>query len=367
MDYEIHYGEIGLKGKNRYLFENKLIQNIKKMLIREKIDSQISKKYGYIELKANEKATEILEKVFGIRYFYFGLKIKRDYNLLKKEILKFFKTFDKNKTFKINVNRNDKSYEKTSVEIGKELGLFVSKELNIEGEIINPDFLLNVNVFKDYFYIAFKRVEGLGGLPVGITGKSISLMSTGIDSPVAIYLMMKRGVTPIIYHALCEQENKNEKEKVFEKIIFVLQTYCPTKIQIIKRKLDLKPKFTILQKINETKYNCLYFKYKIIHDAEEIAKNFDALCITTGDNLAQVASQTLENLNAQRYGLKIQVYSPLITYDKEEIIKVARKINTYNLSIQTKEDYPFLPKHPVLNTKIDDFLEIIKKIEKEKK
>ncbi len=360
MEYiDIRYSEIGLKGQNIRFFENKLIENIEKTLLKHNIDAKVKKNYKHLTLETKQikDTKEVLKKIFGIRYFKICKKIDKDETKLKKELIDFFQIFGKDKTFRINVKRIDKTYPKDSQSLALELGQYICNKCNVSPNLDNPEFIYLVEIEKDYFSISSERIEGLGGLPVGVTGNIISLLSGGIDSPVATWLMMKRGCTPILYTVNC---SKDDSFAIIDELKEKLDDYSPEPLELIKESTDDFNKIVLKLAENKSEaYNCLAFKYYLLQRAELLAKEKNAGGIVTGDNLAQVASQTLENLKAQRSDLKIPVYSPLIGLDKEEIIDLSKKIGLYSTSIKKKEDYFFLPKHPVIHAKESDFKHIV--------
>lgn len=355
----VHYNEIGIKGNNFTYFENMLIDNINKMLKRANINNvKIIKKHKHLLLETDKinETKEILKNVFGVRYFRIGERIPRDINLLKEKTLEFFKSFGTKKTFKIIVNRVDKSYKLSSMEIAQELGKTVCDNCDVQSDLENPEFIFHIDLLDDSFIVCYDRIEGLGGLPVGATGKVICLISGGIDSPVAVLLMMKRGCTPILYSVNCKSDKdfnivKDLKDK--------LEKYSPESIELITENSDDFNKIVIkIAERNREPYNCLAFKYFLLQRAELLATEKGALGLVTGDNLGQVASQTLENLNAQRTDLHLPVYSPLIGFDKEDIIAISKKFDFYETSIKKKEDYFFLPRKPITKAKTKEFQKI---------
>jgi len=363
---DIRFGELCLKGNNIGFFESTLIKNIKNAMKQNRINGKLIRKHKHLLLETKEvdACINILQRIFGIRYFRIGNKIERDEKILRTHVLDHFKDFDKTKTFKVHVNRADKKYKKTSVELAKELGLFVEKELNLQGNILNPNHTLIIDILEDGFFIAENRFEGLGGLPIGTTGKVLCLISGGIDSPVSAWMMMKRGCTVVLYTVSCVED---KEIKIIVELKSILEKYCPQPIKLIHETYsDFSKKIIKLAENKMESYNCLYFKYYLLKRAEEIAKQEHALGLVTGDNLAQVASQTLQNLNAQRLDTKMPVYSPLIGFDKEEIIDLSKKIGLFDISIRKKEDYFFLPKNPIIHTNINKFKEVLNLLDSKK-
>ena len=357
MIFDVRYNEIALKGGNRLFFENKLIENIRLMLAREDMTAKVTRERGYILLDVDKDISHILKKTFGIKYFRTISKTERNIPALKEACLKYFEGFDRNRSFKVTARRMDKRYEMNSTEVAKEIGLFIERKTGIFGDIINPDYVLEITVAKNTFLISDNKHKGLGGLPVGVTGKVLCLISGGIDSPVAVWMVMKRGCTPILYTVACV---KDKDVAIVNELKEKLEEYSPLKIKLINETIEDFNKIVLkLAEKKQEAFNCLVFKHYLLHRAEDLASKEKCLGLVTGDNLAQVASQTLENLNAQRMDLKLPVYSPLIGMDKDDIIEMSEKIGLFKISIRHQEDYFFLPRNPITRTKIEEFKRVL--------
>jgi len=358
----VRYGEIFLKSEMvRKIYEKKLVERIKSLLKKAGIKFEIYKKRGRIFVKTEKitKASEILRKVFGIVSFSPCIHLNTS---KKEEIIKFFKKkYNKfvkpGKTFALEVRRIGK-HDYSSQQLANEIGKVIRRKVNLS----KPDVKIFIEVRENDVYIYTKKVKCLGGMPVSSSGKVLSLISGGIDSPVASWLAMKRGckVVFIHFHSF-PLVSKKSIEKTKE-LIKVLNEYQG------KSKLYLIPFSEIQTRIKSlapAKQRIVLYRRAMLKIAEEIAKKENAKALVTGESLAQVSSQTLDNILAIEEATSLPVLRPLIGMDKLEIIELAKKIKTYEISIRPQEDCCtlFVPKHPTTKAK----LETIKKIEKKLK
>lgn len=356
--YLIKYGEIALKGKNRAKFENKLRQNIKENLKGTDI-GPVRKIYGRLLIEVSEFDQDIIDqirKVFGIisvsPAIFVGLNLEEIYDaslmLLKQS---------QGETFKVSARRSNKGFPMTSPEICREVGHHLL--INTEGltvDVHNPDTEIFVEVRAEGSFVYTQGYPGNGGLPVGVTGKGIILISGGIDSPVAGWLTMKRGVEIVGLHFHSHPfTSERAKEKVLDLVRELAGYQGSVKVYINH--------FTEIQK--EIKENCpreLYItimRRMMFRIAALVAKKEEALALITGESIGQVASQTLESMEVINKVVDIPVIRPLVTMDKIEIMDLAQKINTYDISIQPYEDCCtlFLPENPATRPKLHKVLE----------
>jgi len=358
----VRYGEIFLKSEMvRKMYEKKLVERIKSLLKKAGIKFEIYKKRGRIFVKTEKivKASELLRKVFGIVSFSPCIHLNTS---KKEEIIKFFKkNYNKfvkpGKTFALEVRRIGK-HDYSSQQLANEIGKVIRRKVNLS----KPDVKIFIEVRENDTYIYTKKVKCLGGMPVSSSEKVLSLISGGIDSPVASWLAMKRGckVVFIHFHSF-PLVSKKSIEKTKE-LIKVLNEYQG------KSKLYLIPFSEIQTRIKSlapAKQRIVLYRRAMLKIAEEIAKKENAKALVTGESLAQVSSQTLDNILAIEEATSLPVLRPLIGMDKLEIIELAKKIKTYEISIRPQEDCCtlFVPKHPTTKAK----LETIKKIEKKLK
>jgi len=360
----INYSEIVIKGRNRSEFERKLIENIQTALKKESYE-KISKKETRILIFLNEKSniekiSEKLKKIFGIRWFSFAHIVEKDVDQIEKIVVEESLKRYKGKTIKLETKRADKSFPMTSMELSKKIGQEMEKK-GLKVDLENPDIRLYIAILHKDALVSVKRIEGIGGLPVGTAGKVLCLFSGGIDSPVAAWLMMKRGCDIDFIHFHPFPSNEKVKDSKIVKLLKELQDYSPEKF-----KLFIVPHKQFFRKTPEIlrKYELVVFRRFIIKVANEIAKKENYKALVTGDNLAQVASQTLENLSTTNEASEIPIFRPLLTYDKEEIIHLARKIGTYRTSLEEYKDCCSLVavKSPATKSKLEKAKTIEEKI-----
>lgn len=354
----IRYSEIFLKGKNFKFFEGKLFDNIKEKLSEIECAVIRSNKRFYVENFAQKDERKIKEKlltVFGICSMSVATKIATDL----KSINDYVSTIKLNaQTFRVTVNRADKSFPISSIDYSKNLGAIVLKNNNnLSVDLHTPEKVLSVDIRETgYTYIYTDVIDCLGGMPIGTGGKGLSLLSGGIDSPVSSYMMARRGmhIDAIHFHSYPYTSN-DAREKVISlaKIIknytgnFKLYIVSFTKIQeAIHKYCDGDFMITLMRRI----------MYRI---AERLAIKIGSQCLITGENLGQVASQTVESMTVTNAVVeRLPIFRPLISFDKEDISKIAVKIGTFETSILPYEDCctVFLPKHPVIKPKLDKCL-----------
>ncbi|HQB85197.1 MAG TPA: tRNA uracil 4-sulfurtransferase ThiI [Candidatus Pacearchaeota archaeon] len=360
-----HYSEIALKGGNRSFFERKLVENIKKSINSEFV-LDIKKISGRILIILNDgviksEIEESLKRVFGISNFLFCIKTKPTIEDISRELTLILEK-EKFKTFRITAKRSEKNTPNTSQQINEQVGANIFNHFkDISVNLENPDINCFVEIVSGSAYISIKKIQGLNGLPVGTGGKVVLMLSGGIDSPVAGFMAMSRGLNVILVHFHTYPEtSQNSIEKVKE-ISKILSKYQPrTKLYLVPfAKIQKQIFLSINPKLRVIFYRRLMFKI-----AQEIAKKEKALGIVTGESIGQVASQTLENINAIQNGIAMPIIRPLICYHKDDIIEKARQIKTFDISILPHDDCcsRFLPKHPEIRAKIEDVLAEEKKL-----
>lgn len=345
----IKYGELTTKKDNINYFINALRDNIKKSL--KDIDNKIIYDHGrmFIETSDYEDVLNILKKTFGIHEINIGYKLKTNsLEEINAELLNLLK--DKEfKTFKVTTKRSDKSYPINSMEISKKVGGIILKNIpNIEVDVHNPNLEINIEIRKNEAYIYFEKIKGIGGYPVGTLGKGMLMLSGGIDSPVAGYLAMKRGIKlECIYFDSPPHTSKEALNKVKE-LASILSTYQnDIKLHIIH--------FTEIQeqiyKNCPKEYMITIMRRQMYRIAELLARRENCKCIINGESIGQVASQTLTSISTINEVITTPVIRPVCCLDKLEIIDIAKKIDTYETSILPYEDCCtiFVPEHPVIN------------------
>ncbi len=350
----IKYAEIGVKGKNRYLFENALVQQIKYALKKCEGEFAVRKTDGRIYVDAvsefdYEETVAHLQKVFGISGICPMVYVEDEgFDKLKETIVNYIGTVypDRHKSFKVAARRARKNYPLNSMEINMELGgaiLDAFPEMSVD--VHKPDILLNVEI-RDKVYIYSRIIPGPGGMPVGTGGKAMLLLSGGIDSPVAGWMIAKRGVKiDAVYFHAPPYTSERAKQKVVDLAARVAAYTGPIYLHVINF-TDIQ--LYIYDKCPHDELTIIMRRY-MMRIAERIAKDTECLGLITGESIGQVASQTMHSLMATNEVCELPVYRPLIGFDKMEIVDISEKIDTYETSIQPYEDCCtiFVAKHPV--------------------
>lgn len=349
----IRYGELSLKKSNRKQFINKINANIRRAL---KEFSQLAYEsrglrfYIILNGEDSSKISEILKKIPGIYSFSVVSRCDSNINAIKEQALILVKKEFENgaKTFKVETNRGDKTFPLNSLEISKEVArhLFINLE-NLKADVHNPNFVLYLDVRQEGTFLFTKIEMGLGGFPAGVLGKTMLMVSGGIDSIVAGYMAVKKGMTIEAIHFAAPPYTS---DLAVQKVIDLLETIVPyTEYQAIN--LHIIP-FTEIQKAiydNCREDYCITIMRRMMYRiTEQVAKQLNALAILNGENVGQVASQTLESMATIEDVVRMPVIRPLATFDKQDIVDVSRKIGTYDISIRPYEDCctVFVPKHP---------------------
>ncbi|RIP34070.1 tRNA 4-thiouridine(8) synthase ThiI [Staphylococcus gallinarum] len=353
----VRYGELTLKGANRKMFVNQLRSNVKRSLMPlQGYKVKANRDRMYIELDEDADIKEMsrrLSKVFGIYSISPVLKIDKTMDAIKQQALEFAKGYNEGETFKIDVKRSDKQFPYDTYEIQREVGGAVLQGAkHISVDVRNPNHTIKVEVRLDAVYIYDEVIPAAGGLPVGTGGKTLLMLSGGIDSPVAGMEVMRRGVTieAIHFHSPPFTSEK-AKEKVIELTRILSAHVGPIKLHIVP--------FTDLQKqVNKVvheRYTMTSTRRMMMRVADKLVHQINANAIVNGENLGQVASQTLKSMYAINHVTSTPVLRPLLTLDKEEIVKKAKAIGTYDVSIQPYEDCCtiFTPKNPVTEPDFD--------------
>lgn len=356
----IKYGEIGLKGNNRHLFEDALVSEIARALKKTQGDFLVTKENGRIYATARsdfdyDEVVEILQKVFGIVWICPVVQIEdKGVEDLGEKLVEYIDAVYKDKefTFKVEARRARKNFPLNSMEINQEMGhVLLERFPGLKVDVHRPDVLISIEVRKQ-INIYSKEIQGQGGMPAGVSGSAMLLLSGGIDSPVAGYMIAKRGVK---VHAVYFHAPPYTSERAKQKVIDLAKTVSgyagPVSLNIID--------FTAIQL--EIYKSCPHDELTIImrrimmRIAEEIARKNNCMGLVTGESIGQVASQTMHGLYCTNAVCTMPVYRPLIAFDKQDIIDVAKRIGTYETSIQPFEDCCtiFVAKHPVTKPKLD--------------
>ena len=350
----IKYAEIGIKGKNRYLFENALVQQIKYACKRCEGEFEVRKAEGRIYVDAltdfdYDETVDNLKTVFGISGICPIIQLEdNDFDVICKTVVDYFdrEYSDKNKTFKVFARRARKSYPKNSMELNADIGevlLNAFPELSVD--VHNPDICLYVEI-REKVYIYSQIIPGPGGMPVGTNGKAMLLLSGGIDSPVAGYMISKRGVKiDAVYFHAPPYTSDRAKQKVIDLAKQVARYSGPIYLHVINF-TDIQ--LAIYEKCPHDELTIIMRRY-MMRIAQTIAEETECLGLITGESIGQVASQTMHSLACTNDVCTMPVYRPCIGMDKQEIIDISEKIGTYETSILPFEDCCtiFVAKHPV--------------------
>ncbi len=398
----IRYGEIGTKSKTtRKRFEQILKKNIKMTLKKHNIESEVEILHTRLLLTVDkgsiDKTLELLRKIPGIASFSpclecdLSIESIEDCSInifedeLKDRIVNYININTHNNThnntnnaddtktitFAVKTQRIKKNINMNSMELSKYIGAIILNEfdkiknkskneknlnLDLKVNLKNPDISVGIEII-DKAYIFTKRIEGVGGIPVGTQGRVLILLSDGIDSPVASYLMIKRGCNAIFLHLKISEEGLKKTEKIFN----VLNDYDYTsKLIVNDYKEELENIKSNLERIGKEKYTCIFCKKTMLKIAEKYAKDLKCDAIVNGDNLGQVASQTLKNISVISKRTNYPILRPLIGMDKNEIITIAKEIGTYNISISKEVKCFAVPRYPITSADIEE----VERIEK---
>lgn len=349
----IKYGELTTKHDNINYFIKTLKETIESSL--KDLTIQINYDIGRMFIKTNEyeKVIKVLTNTFGIHEINIGYELENsDFDNIANNLLELVKTKEF-KTFKVQTKRSNKKYPLNSMEISRKLGGIILKNINnIKVDVNSPELLINIEVRLDKVYIYFDKIMGIGGYPVGTLGKGILMLSGGIDSPVAGYLAMKRGIRlECIYFDSPPHTSEEAKNKVIDLATNLSKYSNYLKIHVIR--------FTELQeaiyKNCPKEYMITIMRRMMYRIAERIGQKNNCKVIINGESVGQVASQTLTSMACINEVVKIPVLRPVACFDKIEIIDIAKKIDTYDISIRPYEDCCtiFVPEHPVINPVIN--------------
>ncbi len=367
----VRYGEVALKGMNKPYFERMLTERIKKLLKRKFENFTVRRQDGLVFVRADkeyakEDIIKEISKVFGVASISPAVEAESHLDAIGEAAVEYMKELIEEKgiqSFKVKAKRADKNFPVKSPEIGRIIGakvLIGCKVLHVD--VNNPDVMLHVDVRQDRSYIYQDKIAGFGGLPLGTNGKGMTLLSGGIDSPVATWMMAKRGmmIEAIHFHSF-PYTSQRAQEKV-EDLAKIVATYCGNFKMHVVNLLPIQE--AIVQNCPEEETTILVRRF-MMRIAEAVANDTGCGMLITGENLGQVASQTAEALVVTDASVKLPVMRPLIAMDKVDIMDKAKEIGTYETSIMPYEDCctVFLPKHPTTKPKLDRILESESKLD----
>ena len=352
----VHYGEVGLKGKNRSFFENRLVRNIRLALEGTEY-ADVRRIHGRIlvRLDADSDIPKIqrrLGTVMGIAHFELCRVTEQNMEAIKDGALEWIREREF-QTLKVETRRANKHFPLTSPKISAEVGAHLLKHTGARADMHHPDLLCWIEIVEKSAYIYTDKIRGVGGLPVGVSGKVLVMLSGGIDSPVAAWRMMKRGAKAVFIHFHSyPYTDKASLEKAAELVGILAKSNHRTQVYYVP--------FAEIQREIVTKtpapFRVILYRRMMLRIAARIAVADGALALVTGESLGQVASQTLANLKVIEDVARLPVLRPLIGDDKEEIVNLAQKIGTFEVSTLPHQDCCslFVPDHPATNAAIED-------------
>lgn len=343
----IRFGELSTKGKNKRQFIHLLFSNIKHAL-KDFSSVELEERYDHIYVKINDENYEDiiarLQDISGIQAMSLVYRCENDIEIIKNSVLELVKQ-EKGKTFKVTCKRSNKKFPLVSDEIIRKVAPVILKNTDLKVDVHNPDILVSIEVREEGTYIFTNSFKGLGGYPLGIAGKSMHMLSGGIDSPVAAYLLMKRGVTIECIHFASPPYTQEAVIYKLEDLLKKLNRYQQ------KIRLNIVP-FTKIQEAiydNVDESYCITIMRRMMFRlADRLAKRRNCPIISSGESVGQVASQTLQSIHVINEVTNWPIIRPCATLDKVEIIEISKKIETYDISIRPYEDCCtiFTPKAP---------------------
>ena len=361
----IQYGELTTKKQNRNLFIQTLLENIQKSLKDEEVHILKNRVRMFIEPNSVERIPFIIEKlknIFGIHRIVIAYQSNNNIEELKENILDVVQR-QNFQTFKVETKRSNKNFPINSMEFSREIGGLILKKIpHIAVDVHHPDYTLKIEIRESFSYIYGEEFEGAGGYPVGVAGKGILMLSGGIDSPVAGYMAMKRGIKiECLYFESPPHTSSLAKKKVKDLVQKLSQYQPDIKLHVIN---FTKIQESIYQNMNPD-YMITIMRRMMYRISEVVIQKTHSYVLVNGESVGQVASQTLPSMCVINQVTNIPVIRPVACLDKLEIIDIAKKIGTYEISILPYEDCCtiFLPKHPVIHPVLEKCLEMEKKID----
>jgi len=363
-----YVGEIGIKGKNRGYFVKRLRRNLRDALKRRQIAGRVwsegQRIYVEVDDDALEDASAALQRVFGVASLSCVFRVDSDLDAIRTQVVALATDagLAPPRTFRVQVRRADKSFPFKSPEIGRLVGAAVWQVTQAPVDLSDKaDLTFGVEIRTEGTFVYGGVTRGPGGMPLGTQGRVFSLLSGGIDSPVAMWLMMRRGCGVIPLHFA---QSEPEKTKALENCQVLDNWSAGWRIKpiVLDHHEVLAPTANRLRQIGEERWTCLFCKRAMIAKAGELAPQYRVQAVILGDSLGQVASQTINNMIAISWGSPLPILRPLIAFDKNEIVDLARRIGTYSISTRKSAGCPFLPHHPITNANLEHLQEILARL-----
>ena len=368
----VRYGDLTLKGRNKKIFINKVISLVKEKLADTKATFEYTHDRMYITLneESSEEVIKRLNRVSGISSFSLVVEVKTTDDLLevkKSAVLLINEQIKHKATFKVETKRADKTFPKTSIEISQDVAGYVLKHCeNLKVDVHNPQETLYLELRNGVTYLYLQAIKAMGGYPVGVAGKGMLMLSGGIDSPVAGYLAMKQGIEIECIHFESTPLTSIESAQKVIDLVKKMAYYAP-KNSIQVHFVPFKElHMALLENIDES-YNITIMRRMMYRIASKLAEKRGVLCLINGESVGQVASQTLGSMHTINSVTNFPILRPVCTYDKNDIIKIARMIDTYDISIRPFEDCctVYVPKNPATNPTIERSVEYEKRFDYE--
>ncbi len=339
----IHYGEIALKGKNRALFEKRLQQNIRQALRDIEYKAKLKRVSGRFILSLNDAEEEVisrdrilrrLREIPGITYFGVGFEVGNSIDEIIDGVITLSKDLPSG-SFKVDTRRSDKTFPMSSPEVNRQVGQAIVDRFGLQVDLNDPDSIIRIEIAYTGVYIFCTRYQGIGGLPVGVSGRVLSLISAGFDSPVASYLMMKRGARVYFAHFHSAPfVSRNSIDQV-QSLVQRLSDFQHESICYMVPIAEIQKKIIT---IAPAQYRVLLYRRVMIRLAERLAQWHKCEALVTGESLGQVSSQTLRNMRVVDECASMPILRPLVGMDKEEIISLSRSIDTEGISAEPYDD-----------------------------
>ena len=364
-----YVGEIGIKGKNRTFFVKRLRRNIRGALKVKGISGDVWSEGQrlFVEVDDEALATTIaaLRRVFGIASLSPVTRVASDLDAIREEALALARRVDLKPpaSFRMDARRADKSFPYKSPDINRLVGSAVQEATQASVDLSNQaDLTIGVEVRPEGTLVYGEVLSGPGGMPISTQGRAFALFSGGIDSPVAAWLIMRRGCGIIPIHFA---QSEAEVEKALENCRLLGHWSFGWEIKpiVLNHNPLIEPIADRLHQIGEERWTCVFCKRAMIAKAAELAPQYRTQALVMGDSLGQVASQTLHNMVAISWGAPLPILRPLIAYDKNEIVALARRIGTYDVSIRKTAACPFVPLRPITQANLEHLIEIIAQLE----
>ncbi|WP_297420290.1 tRNA uracil 4-sulfurtransferase ThiI [Thermococcus sp.] len=365
----VRYGEIGTKARQtRRWFESILMNNIREALVSEGIDfKKVEAKHGRVLVRTNraKEAVEVLTRVFGIVSLSPAMEVDAEIDKINRTALKLFRKKKRELNlerprFRVTARRITKEFPLKSPEVQAKVGEYIFENEESEVDLHEYGIEVGVELMEGKAYVFVDKVRGWGGLPIGTQGKVVALLSGGIDSPVAAFLMMKRGVEVIPVHIYMGEKTLEKVRKIWNQL--KKYGYGGKGKLVVVRPKERDRIIKKLKEMKKDKYTCVLCKFNMVRSADKIAKDFGAKGIVMGDSLGQVASQTLENMYIVSQATDLPIYRPLIGMDKEEIVGIAKKIGTFELSTLPEDEVSFIPRHPIIRGSWEEFKKLYRAV-----